>query len=58
MDKKTKLIALSQQIGVGKQCKESNDLKIECKEWCTSKKQCTNKIIQNKNWKSVDKRQT
>ena len=24
---KTKLIALSQQIGVGKQCKENNDLK-------------------------------
>ena len=54
----TRLIAQSQQIGVSKQCKENNDLNIECKEWCTSKEQCTNKRIQNKNWKSVEKRQT
>ncbi len=51
-------IAWSHQVGDNLQCKENNDLTIECKEWCTSKEQCTNKRIQNKNWKSVEKKQT
>ena len=55
----TRSIACSQQLGEGLQCKENYDLKVECKDVCfTSNKQCTNKRIKNKNWKSVEKRQT
>ena len=55
--KATREIARSRQLGEDLQCKENYDLKVECKNVCTSNKQCTNKIIQNKNWKSVEKRQ-
>ncbi len=54
----TREIAWSQQLGEGTECKENSDMKVECKNVCTSKEQCTNKRIQNKNWKSVEKRQT
>ena len=54
----TILIARSQQLGEGLQYKENYDLNVECKDVCTIKEQCTNKIIQNNNWKSVEKRQT
>jgi histone-lysine N-methyltransferase SETD2 len=56
--KATREIALNHQIGEDLQCKENSDMKVECKNVCTSKEQCTNKRIQNKNWKSVEKRQT
>ncbi len=55
----TRAIAWRQQLGEGIQCKENYDLKVECFDvCCKSSKQCTNKRIQNKNWKSVEKKQT
>ena len=35
--KETRLIALLHQLGAGTQCKENNDLNIECNERCTRK---------------------
>jgi SET domain-containing protein len=54
----TREIARGWQIGEDEQCKENYDLKVECTNICTSGEQCTNKRIQNKNWKSVEKKQT
>jgi hypothetical protein len=51
-------IAELHQIGADSKCKDNSDMKVECPDKCTSNKQCTNKRIQNKNWKSVEKRQT
>ena len=55
----TRVIAWSQQLGEGPECKENYDLKVECYDvCCKDNEQCTNKRIQNKNWKSVEKKQT
>ena len=56
--KPTRTIAWSQHYGEVTECKENYGLKVECIDICTNKEQCKNKRIQNKNWKSVDKRQT
>jgi histone-lysine N-methyltransferase SETD2 len=54
----TKDIAELYQLGEYKECRENYGLNVECTDRCTSKEQCRNKRIQNKNWKSVEKRQT
>jgi hypothetical protein len=54
----TRDIAEFHQLGENKECKENSGLNVECSDRCTSKEQCSNKRVQNKNWKSVGKRQT
>jgi histone-lysine N-methyltransferase SETD2 len=53
-----KNIAQLHQIGADSKCKENSDIHVECQDKCTSNEQCTNRRIQNKNWKLVEKRQT
>ena len=54
----TRVIAEWIQISAVKQCKENNDLKVECDDNCTSGEQCTNKRIKKKMWKSVERKMT
>ncbi len=51
-------IAKFHQIGAHLQCKGNYGMNVECTDQCTSKEQCRNKRIQNKKWKSVEKRET
>ena len=52
------MIAERYHNGAGKQCNENNDCHVECDDNCTSGEQCTKKRIQNKMWKSVEKKMT
>ena len=52
------MIAERYHNGAGKQCKENNDCYIECDDICTSGEQCTNKRIQKKRSKSLEKKMT
>jgi hypothetical protein len=54
----TMRIAKKNQYGANKQCKENSDCYVECDEYCTSGELCTNKRIQKKMWKSVEKKMT
>ncbi len=56
--KETMRIAKRIRNSAGKQCKENNDCYVDCDGDCTSGEKCTNKRIQNKMWKSVEKKMT
>ena len=51
-------IAKQIQNGAQKKCKENSDCCVECDDDCTNGEQCTNKRIQNKMWKSVERKMT
>ncbi len=55
---RTKKIAYQIKIGANKNCKENRHLKIECDDDCISGEKCTNKKIQNKMWKKVERKMT
>ena len=52
------MIASEHQNGASEQCIENMNCNVECIDNFTSGKQFTNKRIQNKKWKSMEKKQT